>query len=233
MRAPAIRLLLVSSLILAAGPLPATAQFGLPGLPMPGMRKVPLPLPVPGPGPGRILGPGVFPIMPFGRVHRSFGIIGAVVVGGVILSRMSHRDGVEVTRRTRVVLDRDRERQVVEKYQTKDGGNQVTITAAPVQRVDDLKDDPVLKQTAETAQKANAENQKQAAGKGKKKDAPIESEFVKIDQLAPDAQCRKVTTEFEAKPKKGVKQADDPNSKSSTTAILCQTPGGQWKPASA
>ena len=63
--------------------------------------------------------------MPFGRVHRTFGILGAVVVGGVILGRMSRQDGVEVTRRTRTVVDRDRE--VVETYQTKDGGNQVTV----------------------------------------------------------------------------------------------------------
>ena len=133
MRAPAVRLLLAFSLILVTGPLPASAQFGFPGLPgggLPGMRRGPLPLPLPIPGRG--LERGLFPILPFGRVHRNFGIIGAVVVGGIILGRMSRRDGVEVTRRTKVVLDRDRDQEVVEKYQTKDGGNNVTITAAPV-----------------------------------------------------------------------------------------------------
>ena len=154
MRGTSIRLLLATSLIVAANPIPAAAQFGFPGVRMPGIGRMPLPLPVPGRGIGRV---GIFPIMPFGRVHRTFGILGAVVVGGVILGRMSRQDGVEVTRRTRTVVDRDRDREVVETYQTKDGGNQVTITAAPVQRVSDIKDDPVLKQTADTAKQASAE----------------------------------------------------------------------------
>src|SRR5689334_13693681 len=110
MRVPAVRLLLAFSLGLATGPLPASAQFGLPGVGLPGMRRAPLPLPVPVPGPG--LERGLFPVLPFGRVHRNFGIIGAVVVGGIILGRLSRRDGVEVTRRTKVVLDRDRDREV-------------------------------------------------------------------------------------------------------------------------
>jgi hypothetical protein len=230
MRAPTVRLLLASMLILGTSPVPASAQFGFPGLPG-GGRGGPLPLPLPGPGlpgGGRILGPGVFPILPFGRVHRTFGIIGAVAVGTIILGRMSRRDGVEVTRRTRVALDRDRDREVVETYQTKDGGNRVTITAAPVQRISDIKDDPVLKQTADTAKQASAEKQ---AGKGKKETTSLASEFVKVDQLPPDAQCRKVTTELENKnAKKGAKQLSD--SKSSNTSILCQTSGGEWKPAS-
>jgi hypothetical protein len=227
MRASAVRLLLASSLILATSPLPASAQFGLPGLPGGGGFRAPLPFP----GPGRGLGRGLFPVMPFGRVHRAFGIIGAVAVGTIILGRMSRRDGVEVTRRTKVVLDRDRDQEVIDTYQTKDGGNRVTITAAPVQRVSDIKDDPVLKQTSETAQKASAENDTgKQAGKGKK-EQKLESEFVKVDQLPPDAQCRKVTTELETKAaKKAAKEATA--NKSSNTSILCQTSGGEWKPAS-
>src|SRR5262245_5128386 len=111
MRAPVTRTLLVAALLLATGPIPAQAQFGVPG-----MRPI-RPIPVPGRGLGR----GRLPAMPFGRMHRSFGIIGAVVVGGVIMSRLSHRDGMEVTRRTKAVVDRDRDREVVETYQTRDG----------------------------------------------------------------------------------------------------------------
>ena len=74
MRAPVLRLLLASSLVLAATPWPASAQFGLPGLPRVG-RVLPLP------GPGRILGRGL-PGMHFGKFRRTFGIIGAVAVGG-------------------------------------------------------------------------------------------------------------------------------------------------------
>jgi hypothetical protein len=243
MRGTTIRLLLATSLIVASNPLPAAAQFGFPGVRMPGVGRMPVPLPVPGRGLGRV---GIFPIMPFGRVHRTFGILGAVVIGGVILGRMSRRDGVEVTRRTRAVVDRDRDREVVETYQTKDGGNQVTITAAPVQRVSDIKDDPVLKQTADTAKQASAESEKEAPKNKKSKakesagtEAKLESEFLKVDQLPPDTQCRKVTTELELKPKKGnsrQQQAGGENSaanKTSNTSILCQTTGGEWKPASA
>ena len=58
-----------------------------------------------------------------------------------------------------------------------------------------------------------------------------------MDQLPPDTQCRKVTTELEIKGKKGDKQqqAGGENSaanKTSNTSILCQTTGGEWKPAS-
>ena len=236
MRAPAIRLLLASSLILATSPLPASAQFGLPGLPGGGGFRTPLPFT----GPGRVLGRGLFPVLPFGRVHRAFGIIGAVAVGTIILGRLSHRDGVEVTRRTKVVLDRDRDREVVETYQTRDGSNNVTITAAPVQRVSDIKDDPVLKQTADTAKQASAEKQTAKSNK-KEGTTSLESEFVKVDTLPPDAQCRKVTTELEMKAagKKGPKQQQavdkqqTADNKSSNTSILCQTSGGEWKPASA
>lgn len=241
MRGTSIRLLLATSLIVAANPLPAAAQFGFPGVRMPGIGRMPVPLPVPGRGLGRV---GILPIMPFGRVHRTFGILGAVVVGGVILGSMSRRDGVEVTRRTRTVVDRDRDREVVETYQTKDGGNQVTITAAPVQRVSDIKDDPVLKQTADTAKQASAESEKDTPKNKKAKSkeagsgAKLESEFLKVDQLPPDTQCRKVTTQLEVKGKKGDKQqqAGGENSaanKTSNTSILCQTTGGEWKPASA
>jgi hypothetical protein len=227
-----VRLLLACGLILAASPLPASAQFGLPGLPGGGRGPLPLPFPGPGlPGPGRVLvGPGVFPIMPFGRGHRAFGIIGAVAVGGIILGRMSRRDGVEVTRRTKVVLDKDRDREVVDTYQTKDGGSRVTITAAPVQRISDIKDDPVLKQTADTVKQAGAAEKQNT--KGKKETTTLDSEFLKVDQLPADTQCRKVTTELENKntAKKGAKQLSD--SKSSNTSILCQTSGGEWKPAS-
>jgi hypothetical protein len=138
------------------------------------------------------------------------------------------RDGVGA--RTKVVLDGDRDREVLDTYQTGMAAIDVTITAAPVQRVSDIRDD-VLKQTSETAQKASAENETgKQAGKGKK-EQKLESEFVKVDQLPPDAQCRKVTTELETKAaKKAAKEATA--NKSSNTSILCQTSGGEWKPAS-
>ena len=123
MRAPVLRLLLASSLVLAATPWPANAQFGLPGLPRVG-RVLPLP------GPGRVLGRGL-PGMHFGKFRRAFGIIGAVAVGSVILGRLSRRDGAEVTRRTRVALDKSPDQEVTDTYRTPNGNTQVTITAGP------------------------------------------------------------------------------------------------------
>jgi hypothetical protein len=249
---------MLASLLIVATPLPALAQFGFPGLPgggLPGMRRGPLPLPLPVPGRG--FGRGFFPGMPFGRMHRTFGILGAVVVGSIILGRLSRRDGVEVTRRTKVMLDRDRDREVVETYRTKDGGNQVTITAAPVQRVSDIKDDPVLKQTADTAKHATEEAQAEKQNARSKNTTKLEGEFLKVDTLPPETQCRKVTTEFELKTaaKRGGKKEErransqgpdaradsqggsnksqTSDNKSSNTSILCQTTGGEWKPASA
>ena len=216
MRAPVLRMLVASSLILAIAPWPASAQFGLPGLPRIG--RVPLPLP----GPGRILNRGLH----FGKFRRTFGIIGAVAVGGVILGRLSRRDGVEVTRRTRVVLDKDPNQEVIDTYKTTDGNKQVTITAGPAQNVSDIKDDPALRTTADTIQQTNSET----AGKNKA-DAKPDADVVHIDQLPADAQCRKVTTEMETK-SGGKKAESKADSKSTNVSILCQT-GGEWKPASA
>ena len=45
MRAPVLRMLVASSLILAITPWPASAQFGLPGLPRVGRVRCPCPAP--------------------------------------------------------------------------------------------------------------------------------------------------------------------------------------------
>jgi hypothetical protein len=236
-------MLLASSLMLASTPWPASAQFGLPGLPRIG--RVPLHLP----GPGRILGRGLH----FGKFRRAFGIIGAVAVGGVILGRLSRRDGVEVTRRTRVALDKTPDQEVIDTYRTTDGNNQVTITAGPTQKVSDIKDDPTLRTTADTIQQTSGETEgksteskstesksgesKNSESKGStaknKADAKPDADVVRIDQLPADAQCRKVTTEMETKSSgKKADKADKADSKSTNVSILCQM-NGEWKPASA
>ena len=138
MRAPLLRVLLASALMVASTPWPASAQFGLPGLPRIG--RLPLP------GPGRIIGRGL-PGMHFGKFRRAFGIIGAVAVGTVILGRLSRRDGAEVTRRTRVALDKSPDQEVTDTYRTPNGNTQVTITAGPAQKAAGFKGDPVLRQT--------------------------------------------------------------------------------------
>jgi hypothetical protein len=224
MRPPVLRSLIASSLILPIIPSPAGAQFGLPGLPRVG-RVLHLP------GPGRILGRGLH----FGKFRRAFGVIGAVAVGGVILGRLSRRDGVEVTRRTRVVLDKDPNQEVSDTYKTTDGNKQVTITAGPSQKAADFKDDPVLRTTADTMQETSGDvDNKIAENKSKsdtkKAESKPDGDVVRIDQVPADAQCRKVTTEMEAK-SAGKKAASKEDSKTTNVSILCQM-GGEWKPAS-
>jgi len=224
MRAPLLRMLVAAALIVATTPWPASAQFGLPGMPRVG--RMPLPLP----GPGRVLGRGLpLPGLHFGKFRRAFGILGAVAVGGVILGRLSRRDGVEVTRRTRVALDRTPDQEVIDTYRTTDGNKQVTITAAPAQKVSEIKDDPVLRKTADTIQQSSGE-----VGGKNKADVKPEADVVRVDQLPEDAQCRKVTTEMETKSggKKARSKVDQADSKSTNVSILCQM-GGEWKPASA
>jgi hypothetical protein len=222
MRAPVLRMFVASSLILTLTPWPASAQFGLPRI----GRVLHLP------GPGRILNRG----MHFGKFRRTFGIIGAVAVGGVILGRLSRRDGAEVTRRTRVVLDKDPNQEVFDTYKTTDGNKQVTITAGPAQKLADIKDDPVLRTTADTMQQTSGDiDNKVADGKTRpdaksKTENKADGEVVRIDQLPVDAQCRKVTTEMEVK-SNGKKAESKADSKTTNVSILCQM-GGEWKPAS-
>ena len=221
MRAPLLPMLVASSLMLAATPLPARAQFGLPGLPRVG--RMPLPLP----GPGRVLRRGLpLPGLHFGKFRRTFGIIGAVAVGGVILGRLSRREGAEVTRRTRVVLDKDPNQEVSDTYKTTDGNKQVTITAGPAQKVSDVKDDPVLRKTADTIQQTSG--QMDAKNKA---DTKPDADVVRIDQVPADTTCRKVTTEMEIK--SGGKKAESKvDTKTTNELILCHM-NGEWKPASA
>ena len=215
MAATLLRLLLASTFALAALPETASAQFGLP---MPRVGRLPLPLP----GPGRHL--RVLPGVHFGKFRRTFGVIGAVAVGSVILGRLSRRDGTEVTRRTRVMLDREPNTEVSDVYQTTDGNKQVVISAGPAQKPSEFKGDPALQQTSDFVGSAGTAS----AGKGKAT-AKAENDVIKIDQLAQDSQCRKVTTEMEVKGGKKASSAGD--AKTTNVAILCQT-AGEWKPVS-
>ena len=210
MRAPALRLLLASSLVLAATPWPANAQFGLPGLPRVG-RVLPLP------GPGRVL--GRLPGMHFGKFRRAFGIIGAVAVGTVILGRLSRRDGAEVTRRTRVALDKSPDQEVTDTYRTPNGNTQVTITAGPAQKAAGFKGDPVLRQTADAIQQSSDVS----AGKGKADAMPM-NDVMRIDEIPEDTQCRKVTTQMETK--SGGKKSESKDDSKSTNVRSC----ARWAP---
>lgn len=65
---------------------------------------------------------------------------------------------------------------------------------------------------------------------GKAAKPPVDEEIVRIGEIPPDTQCRKVTTELEIRKKKGQETADEKNA---NTAIFCQTAPGEWKPAAA
>ena len=210
MSAAPARILIAGALVLATT-VSAHAQFGLPGV-----RRMPLLLPVPGRGLNRAL---PLPGLAHGNLRRAFGVVAVVAVGAVILGRLHERDRREVAKRAKVAVNRNPDDRVVESYTTKDGRNQVTITAHPAQNISDLKDDPALKQTAVTSSQTGTPEKDNG-------------DAVKVAELPPDTKCRKVTTELEGKGGSKKKQ-ESVDSKSANTSILCQTAPGEWKPASA
>jgi hypothetical protein len=153
-----------------------------------------------------------------------------------------------------VVVAKDPEQRVSDTYTSKDGKRQVTIVAEPMQKAADLKNDPAILVASDTivspdgkgtgAPGANLASDSSKATDAAPPAAPpsdakapappakpvVDEEVVKITQLPPDTQCRKVTTELEIRKKKGQETADEKNS---NTAIFCQTAPGDWKPASA
>lgn len=125
-----------------------------------------------------------------------------------------------------MALDQSPDQEVIDTYRTTDGNKQVTITAGPAQKVSDIKDDPVLRTTADTIQQTGG------ATDGKNKaDVKPDADVVRVDQLPEDARCRKVTTQMEIK-SGGKKAESKADSTSTNVSILCQM-GGEWKPASA
>lgn len=204
------RSILAASLVLAVTPVPSQAQFGF--------RKIPRIMP----GPVFRGGPHFFNRgLHIRRFHSILGLGAAVIVGGVILSRLSKGEREEVGRRSKAVVYKDPETRVSDTYETKD--KQVTITADPAQKVADLKDDPALKQTAEDLKPTG------------KKDKALEG-TVKVGDLPPDTQCRKVTTQLAVKPAKGAVGAQTaeakPDDSTTQVSIHCKTSDGEWKPAS-
>lgn len=150
----ALVLALSAGLTVTQGANSAQAQFGLPGIPSP--RGVPLPgVRVPLPGGPRVGVPVPIPGL-YGRngLGRTLGIIGAVAVGAVILHKLSVNDRREVARRARVVVERDQDQRVVDNYRTKDGRQEVTMTAEPVQKASEFVDDPALQKMSEIDQLA-------------------------------------------------------------------------------
>ncbi|RTL63601.1 MAG: hypothetical protein EKK41_23045 [Hyphomicrobiales bacterium] len=225
------------SLGLAAVPVgqSAQAQFGLPGIPGP---RIGVPLPVPGVriAPGIPLPlPGIYGPRGFGR---ALGIIGAVAVGAVILNRLSVYDRREVARRARVVVEKDTNERVVDTYKSKDGLHQVTVTAEPVQKASDFVDDPALQKIEETKAPAPAP---EAKAKGAPKSATTtatateQTDLVKLTELPPETDCRRVTTELESKaqPVKGKPQPTVSEAKQTNVSIMCKTDTTTWKPAGA
>lgn len=240
MRAYAARLLLVSTLTMGLGVASAHAQFGFPGLPGP---RIGVPLPVP----GVRVGPGLAMPLPlpglYGRhgLGRTFGIIGTVAVGAIILHRLNVYDRREVTRRARVVVEQRQDEKVVDTYSSKDGVHKVTVTAEPVRKANEFVDDPALQKIADAKQQENAGAPKgDAKAKGKPDDGPSGEEVVRLSELPSDSNCRRVTTEYEgkqpaaaAKNKAAGPQPTTTDSKETNVSIMCRTQAGAWKPAGA
>lgn len=240
--------LLSAAVAITSLPPPAEAQFGI----RRAFKKV-VRAPVrvlPG-----VVGRGALPLVVFGGPFRSvFGVVAAVAVGAVIFNHLTKRERREVARRAKVVVAKDPQQRVADTYTSNDGKKQVTIVAEPVQKASDLKDDPAILVVADTVVPADGKAAPGAPGgagfaadSSKASDAPptavapaekkapaakpvVDEEVVRISEIPPDTQCRKVTTELELRKKKGQETAD---SKDTNTAIFCQTAPGEWKPASA
>ena len=242
--------LLAASVAATSLPRPADAQFGIkrafkkvvrtPGRVLPGVAA-----PVIG---GAILFGGPF--------RKAFGVVAAVAIGVVIFEHLSRHERREVTRRARVVVAKDPDQKVTDTYTSKDGKKQVTIVAEPTQKASDLKNDPAILVVADTVVATDGDKQAappsgfaaDASGGSSQTDAPpaatppadgkaqapaakpvADEELVRIGEIPPDTQCRKVTTELQLRKKKDQAEADEKNS---NTAIFCQTAPGEWKPAS-
>lgn len=241
--------LLAVSVGVTSLPPPADAQFGI----RRAFKKVVR-------APARILPRAgrILPLVVLGGPFRSvFGVVAAVAVGAVIFDRLSKPERREVARRAKVVVAKDPEQRVADTYTSKDGKKQITIVAEPMQRASDLKNDPAIIVAADKVVTPDGKADPTAPGAGlasdssKATDAPTpqatpspdnkaakppakpeasDEEVVRISEIPPDTQCRKVTTELEIRKKKGQETADEKNA---NTAIFCQTSPGEWKPAAA
>lgn len=238
--------LLAASVAAASLPPPADAQFGARRTFKKVLRT-----------PGRILPHVAAPVIGGailfgGPFRKAFGVVAAVAVGVVIFEHLSRHERREVARRARVVVTKDPDQQVSDTYTSKDGKKQVTIVAEPTQTAGVLKNDPAILVVADTVVAPDSTPDAappsglaaDTSGDGSKaSDAPpdganpsgpanepaADEELVRIGELPPDTQCRKVTTELELRKKKGQAEADE---KTVNTAVFCQTAPGEWKPAS-
>lgn len=243
---------LVATMVVTSLPPPASAQFGIRRVFKKVVRAPARILPVPG-----VVVPLVVFGGPF---RSAFGVVAAVAVGAVIFNHLTKPERREVARRAKVVVAKDPDQRVSDTYTSKDGKRQVTIVAEPMQKASDLKNDPAILVVADkvvTPDGKGAPAQAGLAADGSKtvsdagpqtapppadgKAAPadakasaakpvVDEEVVRISEIPPDTQCRKVTTELELRKKKG---QETPDEKNANTAIFCQTAPGEWKPASA
>jgi len=240
--------LLAASVAVTSLPPPADAQFGIRRTLKNAVRAPARVLP-------RVAVPLIGGAVLFGGPFRkAFGVVAAVAVGVVIFEHLSRHERREVARRAKKVVAKDPDQRVSDTYTSKDGKKQVTIVAEPTQKASDLKNDPAILVAADTVVAPNAGGGTSPpsgfaaeSSKGTATDAPpaaappetkpaapaakpvADEEVVRIGEIPPDTQCRKVTTELELRKKKGQETADET---STNTAIFCQTAPGEWKPAS-
>lgn len=233
--------------VVTVPPPPAEAQFGIRRV----FKKVVR-------APARIITAPLRVLPRAGGVFRSaFGVVAAVAVGAVIFNRLPRGERREVARRSKVVVAQDPDQRVADTFTSKDGKRQVTIVAEPMQTAADLRNDPAILVASDTVIAPPVKNDGPPSASSeakvatdtatdagpktappadtKKPDLPAvkpvaDADLVRMSEIPPDTQCRKVTTELEIRKKKGQETADQ---KDANTAIFCQTAPGEWKPAQA
>ncbi len=239
-------LLLAGSLALTSVPPPADAQFGA----RRSFKKVVR-------TPARVLPKVAAPvvggaIIAGGPFRKAFGVVAAVAVGAAIFEHLSRQERREVARRAKDTVAKNPNDRVIDSFSSNDGRKQITIVAEPTQSAIDLKNDPAILVSADTVVAPEGDGKSPPSGLASASnpatasDAPptaapstksksasakpaADEAVVRIGELPPDTQCRRVTTELELRKKKEQKDADK---KSTNTAIFCQTAPGVWKPAS-
>jgi hypothetical protein len=190
-------------------------------------------------------------IAPRLMLRRTLGAVAVGIVGVAILSSLTKSQRSEVARRTVRVIERDPDQVVVDSYMFDNGRKKVKVTASPSQPASTFRDDPELKIASNEAQEqppqpgrrdepqgagpsdpamaqAIPEGTGAASASKSERSARGDSETpsIKLSDLPDSTNCRKIATQLTTSKKNG---SENP-ARTTTTALVCKMPDGEWKP---